>query len=176
MWDLSPSFWSRGPEYWTQASFLPFKCVLSPLLSPWLLPQERRALKDGSLSRFSSCVGYRLKSKLSPMCCFCITSIITPHSVQMKAWIKPPLCLMAGHTSQPSPASPYCGAVLQGRRGLHGLSVYICLWAVVDLLLSEFWGASDILLEKNLKKKKKKKGHCCPEAGSEPSYLCVPWP
>ena len=91
MWDLSPSFWSRGPEDWTQASFVPFKCVLSPLLSPWLLPQERRALKDGSLSSFSSCVGYRLKSKLSPKCCFCITSIFTPHySVQMKAWIQAP--------------------------------------------------------------------------------------
>ena len=167
----SPRFWSGGPEAWTQAGFVPFKCVLPPLLSPGLLAQERRALKDGSLCSLSSCVGYRLKSKPSPTCCLRTTRIFTPHSVQTKVWIQAPLCFMAGHTSPPSPVSPCCGAVLQGRIGLHGLSLYICLWAVVDLLLSEFWGASDMLLEKNLKN-----GHCCPEAGSEPSYLCVPWP
>lgn len=132
-------------EQW--ASFVPFKCVLSSLLSPWFLPQERRALKDGSLCSFSSCVGYRPKSKLSPRCCFCITSIFTPHSVQIQALFVP----HGWPHLQSLTSFSLLWSCTAGRRGLYGISVCICLWAVVDLLLSEFWDASDMLLEKNKK-------------------------
>ena len=72
-WGQIPRYWSRSPQGWVQAGYIPFKCVFSPL--PLLL-QRQTALEEG-LEGASSVKGTHSNGSLT-LVDFQITANLTP--------------------------------------------------------------------------------------------------